>query len=69
MNTEKFRPPSPDERRDHRAAIDVRDGEVVVLFVGRLSVHGKAHPFPIFHDLQQAAQRTGKKIRSSTTSE
>lgn len=62
VNTERFRPPSAEERAEHRAAIHASDEEVVVLFVGRLSVHGKAHPFPIFHGLQQATQRTGKKI-------
>lgn len=62
VNTDKFTPPTPAERARHRATIHAAEDEVVVLFVGRLSVHGKAHPFPIFAGLQQAARQTGQKI-------
>jgi hypothetical protein len=34
----------------------------MVLCVGRLSFHGKAHPFPVYHGLAQAAQATGKNV-------
>ena len=35
---------------------------MLVLCVGRLSHHAKAHPFPAFHAADQAARRTGKKV-------
>src|SRR5262249_43937309 len=35
---------------------------VVVLFVGRLSFHAKAHPFPMFQGVAEAARATGRKV-------
>jgi glycosyltransferase involved in cell wall biosynthesis len=50
-----------DHRRKAREALALADDEVTVLYAGRLSVVDKAHPFPLYHALQAAAQRTGKK--------
>lgn len=50
------------EREDARAALEVVDGEVVALFVGRLSFHAKAHPHAMYVGLQAAAQRAGKRV-------
>ncbi len=58
----KFRPPTPEERSTRRQALGIRDDEVVVLFVGRLSHHAKAHPFPLFHGVDRAARQTGRKV-------
>ena len=33
-----------------------------ILFVGRLSHHTKAHPFPLFRAVQRAALATGRKV-------
>lgn len=62
VNPDRFRPATPAERAAERAAIGAADDEVVVLCVGRLSHHAKAHPFPAFHAADQAARRTGRKV-------
>ena len=49
-----------------RAALRKRYGigeeDVVVLFMGRLSYHAKAHPLPLYLGLEEAAARTQKRI-------
>jgi glycosyltransferase involved in cell wall biosynthesis len=45
-----------------RQALGLADDVVAALFVGRLVFHAKAHPFAMFHGLQAAARRTGKRI-------
>jgi glycosyltransferase involved in cell wall biosynthesis len=62
VNPERFRPPSPEERAAARRALNASDDEVVVLFVGRLSYHAKAHPVPMFLALAQAARATQRKV-------
>ena len=62
VDVEKFRPPAPEERARSREMLAIADDEVVILFVGRLSYHAKAHPFPLFHGVAQAARNTGRKI-------
>jgi starch synthase len=51
-----------DERSASRAALDIDDDEVVALFVGRLTLHGKAHPHAMYAGLQNAVHRTGKRV-------
>jgi glycosyltransferase involved in cell wall biosynthesis len=62
VNTGLFRPANLQERNAARHVFQIQEDEVAVLFVGRLSHHGKAHPFPMFHGLSQAARQTGKKV-------
>jgi glycosyltransferase involved in cell wall biosynthesis len=62
VNPDRFRPATPEERAAERARIGAADDEVMVLCVGRLSHHAKAHPFPAFHAADQAARRTRKKV-------
>ncbi|PHV07848.1 glycosyl transferase [Janthinobacterium sp. BJB412] len=50
------------ERDSARAALGIGADEVVVLYVGRLSFHAKAHPHAMYAGLQGAAERSGKKI-------
>lgn len=50
------------ERREARAALGCQDGEVVALFVGRLSFHAKAHPHAMYVGLNEAAKRSGNKV-------
>jgi hypothetical protein len=61
VEAQKFSPAAPDERAARRRALGVADDEVMVLFVGRLAHHAKAHPFPMFQALAQAVRDTGQK--------
>jgi glycosyltransferase involved in cell wall biosynthesis len=38
-----------------RQQLGISDGEIAVLFAGRLIVHGKAHPLPMYAALEKAA--------------
>ena len=58
----RFHPPSPGEQAVSRDALGVSPDEVCVLFVGRLSHHTKAHPFPLFAGCAAAAGRTGRAV-------
>ena len=64
MNPDRFRPPTAERAagRAGRSSASGRD-EVLVLCVGRLSHHAKAHPFPAYHAASEAARRTGRKVR------
>jgi alpha-maltose-1-phosphate synthase len=53
---------SSEDRRLSRQALAIEDNEVVALFVGRLSFHAKAHPHAMYGALEEAAQRTGRKL-------
>lgn len=50
------------QRADARDLLDVDAHALVVLFVGRLSFHAKAHPLAMYQALEVAAKQTGKKI-------
>lgn len=45
-----------------RQVLGVDEHTLVVLFMGRLSFHAKAHPLAMYQALEQAAQRTGKPV-------
>lgn len=45
-----------------RAALGVSPDALVVLFMGRLSFHAKAHPLAMYQALEAAAQATGKSV-------
>jgi glycosyltransferase involved in cell wall biosynthesis len=62
VNPERFRPPTPRERAERRAALRVADDAVAVLFVGRFAPHAKAHPFPMFQGVARAARQTGRPV-------
>ncbi|HVK07778.1 MAG TPA: glycosyltransferase [Gemmataceae bacterium] len=62
VDPERFRPATAPERVTERARLGAADDEVVVLCVGRLSHHAKAHPYPVFHAAAEAARRTGRKV-------
>jgi D-inositol-3-phosphate glycosyltransferase len=63
VDVAKFRPPSAAERKAERAKLGIADDELVVLYLGRLFFHAKAHPFPLYHGVVAAANASGKKIR------
>jgi starch synthase len=49
-------------RATQRAALGIAEDDLAVLFLGRLSFHAKAHPYPMYLALERAAQRTGKRV-------
>lgn len=53
---------TPAQRQQARQSWGVEDDALVVLFVGRLSFHAKAHPLAMYQALDVAAKKTGKKI-------
>jgi len=54
---------SDEERSAARAALGAAEDELVVLYVGRLSFHAKAHPDAMYLGLEAAARATGKKVK------
>lgn len=62
VEVDRFRPPTPEERAAQRSRLGIASDETAVLFVGRLSHHAKAHPFPMFRGLSRAAEMTGRKV-------
>ena len=55
-------PALPAERAAARQLLGVGDDEVAILYVGRLSHHAKAHPFPIYRGALEAARASGRRI-------
>ncbi|MDD5753742.1 MAG: glycosyltransferase family 4 protein [Methylococcales bacterium] len=51
-----------DNRAAARKAFNIGDDEIVLVFVGRLSFHAKAHPHAMYLAAQEVAKKTGKKI-------
>ena len=49
-------------RRKFRKKLGIGKKDIMVLFVGRLAYHAKAHPLPMYLGLEQAHRETGKKI-------
>lgn len=49
-------------RQTMRRELAVSPDEVVVLYVGRLSFHAKAHPLPLYVALEEAVRRTGRPV-------
>ena len=55
-----------EQKNAARQKLKVNDNTLVVLFMGRLSFHAKAHPLAMYQALQKAAQSvqgTGQKIK------
>ncbi|KZR79893.1 GDP-mannose-dependent alpha-(1-2)-phosphatidylinositol mannosyltransferase [Prochlorococcus marinus str. MIT 1342] len=42
-----------DQRQEARQALQLPNGAIVVLFLGRLSFHSKAHPLPLYRSLAE----------------
>ncbi|HEY0960825.1 MAG TPA: glycosyltransferase family 4 protein [Pseudomonadales bacterium] len=53
---------TPEQRAAARAMLGVDDSTIVVLFLGRLSFHAKAHPLPQYLALEKAARASGRKV-------
>ena len=54
---------SAEEKAQSRKKIGALPEEIVVLFMGRLSFHAKAHPLAMYQALEKASQKTGKNIK------
>lgn len=54
--------PDPAARARWRAELGIADGDVAVLQFGRISIHLKAHPLPLFVAMQRAAAQGGPKL-------
>ncbi|MCI3134058.1 glycosyltransferase family 4 protein [Phenylobacterium aquaticum] len=52
----------PEVRSSRRAELGVGAEDILVLWVGRLSFFEKAFPQPMFRALEEAAQRSGKRL-------
>lgn len=50
------------EKMDARQSLQLSQGDVAVLFAGRLSFHAKAHPYSMIAALEQAALCTKKQV-------
>lgn len=61
INTQDFAPDAA-LRAKTRKTLGIPDGDIAVLFVGRLSMHGKAHPAAMLAALERAANASGKKF-------
>ncbi len=64
INTDEFSITN-DERAAARAGLDIGDDVDVVLFIGRLSFHAKAHPFAMYRALEQAQRRRSSQGRKT----
>lgn len=62
IDTKRFHPATAAERVEARRVLGVTNDEIAVLFVGRLSHHAKAHPFPMFRAAALAAEASGRAI-------
>lgn len=53
---------SRQHRNQARKDLGLNDDEIGLLFLGRLSFHAKAHPFPMFIGAESVVRQTRKKI-------
>jgi glycosyltransferase involved in cell wall biosynthesis len=49
-------------RGEWRVRLGIEEGDAVVLHVGRLSLHAKAHPLPLFTACERASRALGRRI-------
>lgn len=53
---------TPRQIAEARAAFGIEPQDVVFLFAGRLSFHGKAHPAPLYAAAEATARQTGARV-------
>lgn len=61
-DTNDRRPATPAERQEVRGRLGIKDDQFAMLFVGRLSHHAKAQPYPMFLAAEQAAKKLGQEV-------
>jgi glycosyltransferase involved in cell wall biosynthesis len=49
-------------RKTRRALLRIPDGELAILYVGRLNFYAKAHPIPMYLAIERAAKQTGQRL-------
>ncbi len=49
-------------RGEWRTRLGIAEGDAVVLHVGRLSLHAKAHPLPMFAACERASRALGRRV-------
>jgi len=52
----------PNARKRWRDELGLGDDDIAVLQFGRLALHGKAHPSPLYLALMEASRRLGRKL-------
>jgi len=62
VDVDRFRPANAEERATARRSLGVTNDEVAFLYVGRLSHHAKAHPFPMFRGACEAAAVANRPV-------
>ena len=62
VDVDQFNQNIDQHRAKLRQDIGAKDDDIVVLFMGRLSYHAKAHPLPMYLALEEVCKRTGKTI-------
>ncbi len=63
IHCDQFDTPDRGRHRGHwRTELGIGEDDLVVLFVGRLSFHAKAHPFPMYRALELVSRRIQRKI-------
>jgi len=53
---------APQHRHRWREKLGIGEQEIAFLFLGRLSFHAKANPFPMYRALEMAAKKTNRKL-------
>lgn len=50
------------QKNSYRQQLGITEDEIVVLFMGRLSFHAKAHPLAMYQALEKALENTKKRV-------
>ncbi len=53
---------SQEDRSSSRQKLEITNETLVVMYMGRLSFHAKAHPIAMYQALEKAANRTNKEV-------
>ena len=61
VNSKKFEF-SEKQKKEARDKFKIKENEICVLYVGRLSFHAKSNPIAMYKTLQKTYEKTGKKI-------
>ena len=61
IDTSKFNF-SENEKTNARRKLGIQNDEIVILYLGRLSFHAKANPFPMYKALENTTHQTKQKI-------